>query len=143
MAITEHQIRTQPSQTQGALPAPLPATRRLTNGWALTLGLAWVAFNVLAAVLEPAPAQTTIAWWESLVVMAQVGALGLVAAGLARRTSWAGAASLAGATFFTVGVFACPATGHHAFGVWWFGEFAAVLALTTLSAVAYVRTRAA
>ena len=141
MAITAHRIRTDTSRTHDDVAPRVRPARRLSTAWALTLGLAWVAFNALAAVLEPTPAQTTLAWWEVPVVFAQLGSLGVVAAGLARRSPWAAGASLAAALFFTAGVFACPATGHHLFGLWWFGEFAAVLALTALSAVAYLRTR--
>jgi hypothetical protein len=143
MALTESRLRAHDATT--ALPArpsgsPAP-TKRLSTRWATTLGVAWIAFFALVSALEPVPADLSIAWWESLIMFAEIGVLGTVAAGLARRTSWAAGASLGAATLFTASVFACPATGHHAFGLWWFGEFGAVLALTALSAVAFVRTR--
>ena len=136
MALTEHRLRT--TRTTAPIRPTLPAP--LSTSWALSLGLAWVAFNVIAALLEPAPART-LGLWEDVVIYAQLGSLLLVAAGLARRRTWAAGASLGASAFFTAGVFACPATGHHTFGLRWIGEFAAVLALTALSGVAWMRTR--
>lgn len=140
MAITERRLRTHRPATEGT-PTPPTPTRRISNRWALTLGAAWIAFIAAVTVLEPAPATSTIAWWEEVLVLVQLASLGAIATGLARRTSWAGGASLAGGLMFTASTFACPATGHHAFGLWWFGEFAVVLAVTALSGVAYWRHR--
>lgn len=140
MSLTENRLRT---QTDADATTPGPPVRRPpspTSGWVLALGLAWIAFVALTLVLEPAPSGA-IAWWEELIALVQLGVLGSVAAGLARRANWAPAASLAASGMFTVSVFACPATGHHAFGLWWFGEFAAVVSLTALSGAAVWRSR--
>jgi hypothetical protein len=39
----------------------------------------------------------------------------------------------------TAASIACPVTGHHGFGAWWFGQMACVLALVAVSAVALRR----
>lgn len=142
MALTEHRLRTNTHETSSPKTAP-PATSvppsSLSRRTAAVLGLAWIGFVLATSILEPAPAQPTMAWWESIALIVQLGALGAVAAGLARRTSWAAGASLGASAIFTASVFACPATGHHMFGLWWFGEFAAVLAVAALSAIAFLR----
>jgi hypothetical protein len=49
--------------------------------------------------------------------------------------------SILASSIFAAGVFACPATGHHAFGLWWIGEFAASLALVAVSGAVALRDR--
>jgi len=131
MALTEQQLRTPTTeaiQTQG----------HISRGWSLSLLGSWIATLVLAHILEPAPTGSEPVW-------AHVVSIGMLAAviatfhGLARRTSWAASASVMTSLGFVVGVFLCPATGHHAFGLWWIGQFAAALGLVSLSTVAAVR----
>ena len=66
--------------------------------------------------------------------------LGMVA-GLAVRRRWGLVVSVAAAVVATAASIACPVSGHHGIGVWWFGQMACVLALLTIS-VAAVRTPA-
>ena len=40
----------------------------------------------------------------------------------------------------TAAAIACPVTGHHTFGTWWFGEMACVLTLLGISVAALHRS---
>jgi hypothetical protein len=141
MAMTEHRPTT--STAAPATPARTPerAPERMSARTSVPLGLAWLVLFPLAIALEPTAAQTTTALWEWAASLVLLTGLGLTAAGLGTRRPWGATASLATSLVFTAGVFACPATGHHAFGLWWFGEFGAALTLVALSAVAVVRAR--
>jgi hypothetical protein len=86
--------------------------------------------------LEPTAAQTTIALWEWVVSYALLGAMTLAAVGLSKRKPSGARASFIAAGIFTAGIVACPVTGHHAFGSWWFGELACGLAILAVSAAA-------
>ena len=111
MALTQDRLRTTTATIES------PASERLSNGRSLGLGLAWLVLIPVAIALEPAPAQTTVPLWEQLAALVQLGALGVTAAGLALRSPWAAGAALATALMFTAAAFACPATGHHQFGL--------------------------
>ena len=104
-------------------PAP-PARPAEHSGYRL-LGLAWLVLFPVALSLEPAAAQTTsIPLWGWVVEPRAASPVSeLTAAGLAFRRTWGGAASLVHEHGLRGQVFACPATGHHALGLWWFGEF--------------------
>ena len=56
--------------------------------------------------------------------------------GLVMQRRWGLVASLGAAGFMTALSVACPISGHHAFGVWWYGQMACVLALGAMSVVA-------
>jgi hypothetical protein len=45
-------------------------------------------------------------------------------------------ASLGAAGFFTAMSVACPVSGHHPYGAWWFGQMACALGLVGLSLLA-------
>jgi hypothetical protein len=141
MATTERQLQV-PVQPAPARVAP-PAPPRMDTRTSLPLGLAWLVLFPLAIALEPTAATTAVPAWEWVASFALLSGLGLTAAGLATRHAWGATASLGTSLLFATGVFACPATGHHAFGLWWFGEFGAALTLVALSVVAVVRARRA
>jgi hypothetical protein len=130
MALTEQHVR---SKT-----AVLQARDEVSRPTSLTLIAAWIGMLVVSAVLEPRTPEP-MPLWGWIVGYMQIGLIIATFAGLARRARFGLAASLLGSLTFTAGVFACPATGHHAFGLWWIGEFAASLALVGVSASAYLR----
>jgi hypothetical protein len=139
LALTEKQIRSTPAH-----PAPTDLRPKddehVSRRWALTLMAAWFVLFPLALSLEPVPASTAAEpWWGYVASFALLGAIATTFVGLSRRASWGYKASFVAGSIFVGGVFACPATGHHAFGLWWFGEMAIALTLVTLSAVAYLR----
>lgn len=141
MALIEEQLRTKPEPSALTRPAPPGEDERISKRSSLTLIVAWAVLFPVALSLEPAPAaDATQPWWAYVASMGLLGALAATFVGLGRRARWGITASLGASSIFAAGVFACPATGHHAFGLWWIGEFAASLALLGLSAVAYFRT---
>ena len=135
MALTEHRLRTTPAETRD------PGDHdQISRRSALTLMLAWALLLPLALVLEPAPAADAVEpWWAYVVSMGLLTGIIATFVGLQQRQRWGITASLAASSIFVAGVFACPASGHHAFGFWWIGEFAASLAVLALSGVAYFR----
>lgn len=133
MTLIDRQFRTQTE-------APPATDKRISRAWSLGLSASWIAVLVLAFVLEPAPTGTEPVW-AGLVGTAMLVGIVATFTGITRRLPWAAPASVLASTAFLAGVFLCPATGHHAFGLWWIGEFAASLGLVALSTLAYFRTR--
>ncbi|MGH2760140.1 MAG: hypothetical protein ACRDKJ_11340 [Actinomycetota bacterium] len=134
MALTEQRLRTRPATAE-------LKDERLSRRASVSLMVAWAVLLPLALVLEPAPAEVTYPWWAFVVSNALLAAIAATFVGLVRRRPWAPTASFVASSIFVTGVFACPASGHHAFGLWWFGEFAAALTLVGLSAGAYLKAR--
>ncbi|MFI5046059.1 MAG: hypothetical protein ACHQIG_03265 [Acidimicrobiia bacterium] len=111
---------------------------RVDGRWGLVVGVVWlVAFEVSAA-LEPRTSheEPVIGVVIAVVMWSLIAAM---VAGLAMQRRWGLGAALASAAFFTAAVIACPTTGHHTFGTWWYGEFAAALAFLGASAYALQR----
>ena len=52
------------------------------------------------------------------------------------RRRWGLGVSVAAAGFFTALSVACPVSGHHPFGAWWFGQMACALGMGGASVVA-------
>ncbi|MET0627662.1 MAG: hypothetical protein ABW033_04320 [Acidimicrobiia bacterium] len=108
---------------------------RIDGRIALVVGVAWFVLFQIAMLLEPATSHSVpvigvlleVTMWTMLATMVT---------GLIAQRRWGIAASLATAVFATAGSIACPTTGHHPFGAWWFGQMACVLALVAISAVA-------
>lgn len=124
-----------------SLPADLAPHRELTIGWAAVLGIGWPLVVAASLALEPAPAnpEAPVPLAVELAGLALFVALitTVVAAGIRRR-----AAAVTGAAF-GVGSLAfavlCPVTGHHALGLWWFGEVGLVAGMLGLSLAALGR----
>ncbi len=135
MALTQERLRE----------ARSPSTeqeRTIPKATSTTLMVAWAVLLPLALFLEPAPAaDAATPWWAHILSNALLAAIATTFVGLAQRKQWGPTASFVASSFFVAGVFACPASGHHAFGLWWFGEFAAALALVGLSGAAYLKSR--
>jgi hypothetical protein len=135
MALTEQQLRKPTTDS-------VPTQGRISRAWSLVLAGAWALLFPIALALEPAAAaDAATPWWGEIMAFGLLGAIIASLVGLTRRMRWGVGMSFVASTIFATGVFLCPATGHHAFGLWWIGEFAASLALVSLSTVAYFRTR--
>ena len=93
--------------------------------------------------LTPAPVDPD-APVPALVTLATLGLyLALVTTAIAAGVRHRGAAvgglvtGLLAMTFTVT----CPVSGHHTFGLWWFGQLAIITVMLALSAVAFLRTR--
>jgi hypothetical protein len=114
--------------------------RERVDTWVvIAVGLSWFVLTPIAAALEPATDQP-----EPLIgTLLNAGMDVLFVAmliGLALRRRWGLAASFAGSVVVTTMVVACPTSGHHQFGIWWFGEMVCALALIGISAAALRRS---
>jgi hypothetical protein len=129
------------SRPTSAAPPADPTLKLLKVAWAAALGVGWPLASVAILALEPEPANPE----APVPVIIELARLGLLAALLA-TTIAAGvrhpAAAIAGvvsgiiAMTFTV---TCPVSGHHSFGLWWFGELGLVTAMLVVSLIALGR----
>jgi hypothetical protein len=112
--------------------------QRISRTWAAGMGAAWYALYVIAVLVEP-----TTHHEEPVIAVAlsyaMLGGLFVMAAGLITRRRWGLVASLATAGLFTALAVACPTTGHHAIGAWWFVQLACAGGLVAGSVVALRR----
>jgi len=108
---------------------------RVDGRVALGVAGAWLVLTQIAFALEPATAHEepvvgvvlSVVMWTLLATMA---------AGLVMQRRWGFLTSLGGAVVFTAASIACPTTGHHNFGTWWFGQMACALGLVAVSVFA-------
>ena len=109
--------------------------REVTGAWALGTGVAWLVGYQAMLALEPAATDADALPGFFLTAMAIAVNVGLVVmiVGLVRRARWAYVASGALSMLVVGQVVACPITGHHALGVWWFTQAAIAVGLVGLS----------
>lgn len=105
-----------------------PLNERFDVRVAIGLGVAWFVLPEIAVALEPAARHSDPAIGVFLGYVMNVVFFAMLV-GLALRRRWGLATSLGAATLMTAMAVACPTSGHHQFGMWWFGEMACVLAL--------------
>ena len=67
--------------------------------------------------------------------------LAAMLAGLVMQRRWGLLASFGAAVLATAASIACPVTGHHAFGAWWFAQMACMLGARRRSASFALRRR--
>ena len=115
--------------------------RRLSTAWAALLGAGWPVTFVVTGALEPAPVDPNapVPLIVDLGAWAFVAALVVtVCAAMARHRVAAPAAVVAGGVLaaFTV---ACPASGHHTYGLWWVAQLGVSLGMLAISAASLSR----
>jgi peptidoglycan/LPS O-acetylase OafA/YrhL len=117
-------------------------TERISNRPALAVGAAWYVLYLVAYALEPAADHPDVfpAWLSITLELTLVGLMGVMAAGLVAQRRWGLVASMGAAVFFTALVVACPVTGHHSLGAWWFGQMACAIGLVAITGAALRRT---
>jgi hypothetical protein len=138
-------------------PAPAPVRRpaqaspsshpqalgQLSDRWAAVLGFGWPLAIVASMALEPTPADPG----APVPVLAELANLGLFFALVATAIAAGvrhGAAAVGGVVTGLLVVslaIACPVSGHHAIGLWWFAELGILTAMLAVSGVALQRTR--
>jgi hypothetical protein len=115
---------------------------RIDGRLAAAVGIGWLVAYQLAASLEPVTHKPE-PWYGVLLGVAFLGLLAGTATGLVMQRRWGLAVSLAAAGFFTALSVACPVSGHHPFGAWWFGQMACALGMLAFSWIALGRPAAA
>ena len=73
---------------------------------------------------------------SGVVQTAFLGTVLAMVAGFTGRSRLGALASFAGAGVFLTMVVACPVTGHHAIGAWWYAQVAGTAAVGTASVAA-------
>jgi 4-amino-4-deoxy-L-arabinose transferase-like glycosyltransferase len=142
-------MRTQAVEHQEPVRAPEPRVggvrhdgswlrERIEGRWALVVGLAWLVLFEVAGMFEP---QTSHEEPVIGVVIAVVmwTLIATMVTGLAMQRRWGLGAALAAGVFLSAAVIACPTTGHHTFGTWWYGEALCTAAIVGVSAYALQR----
>jgi peptidoglycan/LPS O-acetylase OafA/YrhL len=112
---------------------------RIDGHVALVLGVTWLVLFQIAAALEP----TTDLPEPAFGIVLELTMWFLLAAmvtGLLMQRRLGLVASLGAAGFLTALSIACPATGHHPYGAWWFGQMACAVGLVAASLIALRRS---
>ncbi len=109
---------------------------RISRNVAIFVGVAWYVLFFAAVSLEPEAAHPDVipVWIGVTVDVVLLGLLAVMAAGLGTRRRWGLVASMGAAGVFLMATIACPASGHHSFGLWWYGQMACSLGLVAISA---------
>src|SRR5215207_8875422 len=108
---------------------------RIDGRVAAGVGIAWLVAYQLAASLEPVTHQPE-PWYGVALGVAFLGLIAGTAAGLIAQRRFGLVVSVAAAGFFTALSVACPVSGHHSFGAWWFGQMACALGMLGASVAA-------
>jgi hypothetical protein len=101
---------------------------RIDGRVAAGVGIAWLVAYQLATSLEPVTHKPE-PWYGVALGVGFMGLLATMVAGLVSQRRWGLVLSVAAAGFFTALSVACPVSGHHPFGAWWFGQMACALAM--------------
>ncbi len=109
--------------------------------WAAAGGASWLLLLAIALSIEPRPSDPAAipSSVDALFVNVLVLALSATAFGFSARRRVGFAASLVSAGVLLAGVLACPATGHHELGTWWYGQLACVSGLIAVSVLGLLR----
>jgi peptidoglycan/LPS O-acetylase OafA/YrhL len=99
------------------------------------VAIAWFVLLQIAMALEPVTHRPEPSYGIVLELVMWL-LLATMVAGLVMQRRWGLVSSLGAAGFLTALSVACPVSGHHPFGAWWFGQMACVLALDAISVVA-------
>ena len=116
---------------------------RIDGGIGSCLAAAWVVAYFTAGMLEPAPRDPSVmnAWYVTVINSVLLGSLGVMVLGLIAKRRVGILASAVAAGAFLTAVVACPITGHHSLGVWWFGELLCVAGVAAATGAALYRTQ--
>jgi len=110
-------------------------SERIDGKVAAGVGIAWLVLLQVAFALEPTTHQPEPSYGVVLELTMWL-LLATMVAGLVMQRRWGLVASLGAAGFMTALSVACPVSGHHPFGAWWYGQMACVLTLVAVSVVA-------
>lgn len=131
-------VPTRPAPPPPQAPGSATSIRRLSRSWSVVLGMGWPLVVLASLALEPTPADPN-APVPLVIDLASLGALAAllatsVAAGLRHRA--AAVTGVVSGLLLATFVVACPVSGHHELGLWWFAELALVVGMLGVSLVA-------
>jgi peptidoglycan/LPS O-acetylase OafA/YrhL len=112
---------------------------RIDGKLAGAVAIAWLVLLQVAFALEPATNQKEPIY-GILLELTMYALLATMLTGLVMQRRFGLVASLGAAGFLTAMSIACPVSGHHPFGSWWYGQMACVLALVGASVYALHRS---
>jgi len=135
--------------TTPVTPTEEPTQRRLTDTrtwlseridgrFAAGVAVAWVVLTQIAVALEPR-AQFELPLISVVLVLSMNALLIAMVVGLVMRRRWGLLAAVASSLLLTAESIACPLTGHHHFGTWWYGQMACALTLVGVTVFALRR----
>jgi hypothetical protein len=116
--------------------------QKIPGQLALVVGVSWYVLFSIAVALEPSTSRPDPfpTWLAVAIEIMLLGLLAVTAGGLlARRRVGLVAALGAGGLFLAMAV-ACPVSGHHGFGAWWYGQMACAIGLVAVTAGALRRS---
>ena len=108
---------------------------RINGGLAAGIGIGWLVAYQLAVALEPVTHKPE-PWYGVILNLGLLGLFAVTATGLIMQRRWGLVSSAAAALAFTALSVACPLSGHHPFGAWWFGQMACALGMLGVSLAA-------
>jgi hypothetical protein len=111
---------------------------RIDGRLAAGIGIAWLVAYQIASSLEPVTHKPE-PWYGVVLNIGLLGLIAVTATGLVMQRRWGLAMSVAAALAFTALSVACPVSGHHPFGAWWFGQMACALGMVGASLFALTR----
>jgi hypothetical protein len=106
------------------------------------VGIAWFVLVQVAYVLEP-PTNRPEPFIGVLLEVTMYLLLATMITGLVMQRRFGLVAAVGASVLATAATIACPVSGHHTFGTWWYGEMACVLALVGISVAALHRSTTA
>jgi len=101
---------------------------RIDGRLAAGIGIGWLVAYQVAMALEPVTHEPE-PWYGVVLGVTFLAMIAAMATGLVMQRRWGIVASVAAAGFFTALSVACPVSGHHPFGAWWFGQMACALGM--------------
>ncbi len=128
--------------------APSPEGHLDTRAWlegsisgalAAFVGLSWYALFAISAAIEPESSHEVPVIGLVLGV-ALLGAMLAAGIGLAMRRRWGIVAALGASVLLLASAVACPTTGHHTIGTWWYFQMVCSFAAVGVSATALRRS---
>jgi len=110
----------------------------ISGRWAAGVAAAWYVLYSAATVIEP-ETHHEVPLVAEIVGYALLAAMLVMATGLITLQRWGLVASLGAAGLLVAASVACPTTGHHPIGAWWFAQMACSFALVGVSVAALRR----
>jgi MFS family permease len=101
---------------------------RIDGRLAAGIGIAWLVTYQVAVSLEPVTHKPE-PWYGVVLGVTFLALIAGMVTGLVMQQRWGIVLSVAAAAFFTALSVACPVSGHHPFGAWWFGQMACALGM--------------